>query len=138
MGIIGRLMALSRLSDLGAEQVMRPHGLSTHEFDVLAVLRLCGTPFRQPVGDLCAHSLLSSGAMTNRIDRLEQKGLVERLPNPEDRRGVLVALTESGCALIDKVVAERLDGARQRTSVLSKKDQEQLKTLLARLLAALP
>ncbi len=108
MGILGRLMILSRLADRGVEEVLRPHKLTIQEFDVLAVLRRCGPPFRQSVGVLCTHSLLSSGAMTNRIDRLEQKGLVQREPNPEDRRGVYVALTSKGRELIDKLVAERL------------------------------
>lgn len=137
MGILGRLMILNRLSDRGVEQVLGSHNMSIPEFDVLAVLRRCGSPFRQPIGELCAHSLLSSGAMTNRIDRLEAKGLVERSPNPTDRRGVLVALTRKGRVLIDKLIAKRLDEARERVSVLTKKDRQQLEVLLARFLAAL-
>ena len=101
-------MILSRLSDRGVEQILQPYDLSIPEFDMLAVLRRCGPPFRQSVGELRAHSLLSSGAMTNRVDRLEQKGLVQCEPNPEDRRGVLVVLTKKGRVLIDQVVPERL------------------------------
>jgi DNA-binding MarR family transcriptional regulator len=138
LGIIGRLFILGRLSDRGVEQVLRPYGLSIPEFDVLAVLRRCGVPFRQPIGVLCAHSLLSSGAMTNRIDRLEKKGLVERSPNPTDRRGVLVGLTQNGRSLIDDTIAERFAEAHERVSVLSKNEQGQLEALLARFLSSLP
>ena len=137
MGILGRLMSLSRLLDRGVEQILQPYDLSIPEFDMLAVLRRCGPPFRQSVGELRAHSLLSSGAMTNRVDRLEQKGLVQREPNPEDRRGVLVVLTKKGRVLIDQVVPERLKEGHGRVSVLSKKDRQQLEALLTRFLAAL-
>jgi len=137
MGILGRLMILGRLANRGVEEVLRPHKLTVPEFDVLAVLRRCGPPFRQSVSVLCAYSLLSSGAMTNRVDRLEQKGLIQREPNPEDRRGVLVALTSKGRELIDKLVAERLQEAHERISVLSAKERRQLETLLTHFLAAL-
>ena len=137
MGILGRLMILSRLLDRGVEQILQPYDLSIPEFDMLAVLRRCGPPFRQSVGELRAHSLLSSGAMTNRVDRLEQKGLVQREPNPEDRRGVLVVLTKKGRVLIDQVVPERFKEGHGCVSVLSKKDRQQLEALLTRFLAAL-
>jgi len=137
MGILGRLMILSRLADRGVEEVLRPHKLTIQEFDVLAVLRRCGPPFRQSVGVLCVYSLLSSGAMTNRVDRLEQKGLIQREPNPEDRRGVLVALTSKGRELIDQLVAERLQEAHERVSVLSAMERRQLETLLTQFLGAL-
>jgi DNA-binding MarR family transcriptional regulator len=75
--------------------------------------------------------------MTNRVDRLEQKGLIQREPNPEDRRGVYVALTSKGRELIDKLVAERLQEAHKRVSVLSAKERKQLETLLTHFLAAL-
>ena len=75
--------------------------------------------------------------MTNRIDRLEKKGLVERLANPADRRGVLVALTTEGRTLIDQLVGERLQEARARVSALSAREQKQLERLLKRFLAGL-
>ncbi len=89
------------------------------------------------VGVLCSYSLLSSGAMTNRVDRLEKKGLIRREQNPEDRRGVFVALTSTGRALIDKLVVERLQEAHERVSVLSSKERRQLEALLTQFLAAL-
>jgi DNA-binding MarR family transcriptional regulator len=135
MGILGRLLILSRLADSGVAAVLRPHDLTVPEFDVLAVLRRCGSPFRQPVGVLCEHTLLSSGAMTNRIDRLEQKKLISRAANPEDRRGVLVCLTPAGLALIDRVVPERLEEAHNRLAGLSPMERRQLESLLGRLLA---
>jgi len=75
--------------------------------------------------------------MTNRVDRLEKKGFIRREKNPEDRRGVLVALTSTGHALIDKLLVERLQEAHERVSVLSSKEQRQLETLLTQFLAAL-
>ena len=137
IGILGRLMILSRLAERGVEKVLQPYNLTIQEFDVLAILRRCGPPFRQSVGVLCSYSLLSSGAMTNRVDRLENKGFIRREPNPTDRRGVLVTLTSAGRALIDKLVAERLQEAHERVSVLPSKEQRQLEALLSRFLAAL-
>ncbi|MFT7463106.1 MAG: DNA-binding MarR family transcriptional regulator [Pseudohongiellaceae bacterium] len=137
MGILGRLMILSRLADAGVESALRAHGLTIPEFDVLAVMRRCGPPFKQPVGVLWEHTLLSSGAMTNRIDRLEQKKLVRRVPNPTDRRGVFVELTPKGRTMIDELVGLLLAEALERVSVLSAKDQRQLEALLKRLVSAL-
>lgn len=130
MAILGRIMILDRLALRSVEKLVSQHNITIQEFDVLAVIRRCGPPFRQPVGVLCEHSLISSGAMTNRIDRLEKKGLINREPNPEDRRGVLVALSSSGRVLIDKLVTERLKEAQDRVSVLSPEEQEILNSLL--------
>lgn len=134
MGIIGRLMVLNRIAEQGVENELKQYSLTIQEFDVLAVLRRCGPPFKRPVGELCCHSLLSSGAMTNRIDRLEKKELVKREPNPEDRRGVLVALTDKGLEVIDKLIVVRLAEADKRISVLSDEERNQLEYLLKRLL----
>jgi DNA-binding MarR family transcriptional regulator len=86
VGILGRLMILNGLAERGVSKFLQPHNLTIQEFDVLAILRRCGHPFRRSVGVLCSYSLLSSGAMTNRVDRLEKKGLIRREQNPEDRR----------------------------------------------------
>jgi DNA-binding MarR family transcriptional regulator len=137
MGILGRLMILDRLAERGIEKVLKSHNLTIQEFDVLAVLRRCGQPFQQPVSVLCAHSLLTSGAMTNRVDRLEKKELVKRQPNPEDRRGVLVTMTSKGRKITDEIITERLQEAHERVSVLPLKERRQLETLLAQFLAAL-
>ncbi|MDC3379083.1 MarR family transcriptional regulator [Planctomycetota bacterium] len=137
MGILGRLSILNRNLNEDVEAILKQHDLSFPEFDMLAVLRRFGPPFRQRVSDLCEHSFLSSGAMTNRVDRLERKGLIRREPNPEDRRGVLVVLTKKGRTLIDRVVAQRLEVGKSQVSVLSKKDQQQLATLLKRFMASL-
>lgn len=137
VGILGRLMILNGLAERGVSKFLQPHNLTIQEFDVLAILRRCGHPFRRSVGVLCSYSLLSSGAMTNRVDRLEKKGLIRREQNPEDRRGVLVALTSTGRALIDKLIVERLQEAHERVSVLSSKERRQLETLLTKFLASL-
>ena len=76
--------------------VIAEHGLTFEEWDVLGALRQAGPPFRRSAGSLAKRTELSSGAMTNRLDRLEKAGLVKRLPDPDDRRGVLVELTNAG------------------------------------------
>lgn len=136
MGILGRITVLGHLVNRGLEEVLRPRGLTVTDYYVLGVLRRCGPPYHQPIKVLCARSLLSSGAMTNRADRLEEKGLVERRANPDDRRGVLLALTESGRELVDRVAPERFREAQERVSVLSPKDRLQLEGLLKKFLAA--
>ena len=137
MGILARLTALSHLTNCGLEEILRPHKLSIPDYYVLGVLRRCGPPYCQPIGVLCEHSLLTSGAMTNRADRLEEKGLVKRTANPEDRRGVLLALTKKGHKLVDHIAPERFKEAAERISVLSKKDRQQLEEILKRFLVAL-
>ncbi|UZP66767.1 MarR family transcriptional regulator [Desulfovibrio mangrovi] len=137
MGVCGRLMLVNKLLDQRAESFLKPYCLTQPEFDVLAVLRRFGEPYRLSAGELCEHALLSSGAMTNRIDRLESKGLVRREPNPQDRRGVFVSLTASGLALIDGLMPERLESLRDAVSVLSDDDRNQLDAILKRLVTAL-
>jgi len=137
MEVLGRIMLLNRFAESGFERVLKPHGLTLPEFDVLAVMRRCGEPFKISVGALCAYSLLSSGAMTNRIDRLEKKGLVQREPNPEDRRGVLVVLTSEGFNLIDSLIELRFVEADRLTSLLSLEDKSNLSDILKRLVASM-
>ena len=134
MRILGRVDLLAHEFACELDELLRSHGLTIPEFDVLAVLRRCGEPFRQPISVLCTLSLVTSGTMTNRIDRLEAKGLVSRAPNPDDRRGILVVLSPAGRELIDTVVPLRLKEANERISALSRKEQDLLARLLDRLL----
>jgi DNA-binding MarR family transcriptional regulator len=134
MAIVGRLWLLSRSLDKELGELLAPHGLTPSEFDLLAVLRRSGRPGGHRVSDLGGRSLVTSGTMTNRIDRLEAKGLVKRISDPEDRRAILVALTPAGREAIDLVVPERIGSADQRISRLSQRDRGELVRLLDRLL----
>lgn len=108
MGVIGRL---KRLHDLvGSElcKVYEAHGLNAASFDVLATLRRSGEPYALSPSELINWTMVTSGTMTNRLDRLEAAGLIVRRRNPEDGRGFVIALTERGFALIDQVVTEHV------------------------------
>jgi len=129
LGTVAQLMARDWLNPLFAE-----HGLQPGEFDVLATLRRSGAPYSLTPTALYEAAMLSSGGMTNRIDRLEAAGLIERQKHPTDRRGVLVALTPKGLALIDKLVLLHVENERAMLSPLSADEQRQLDQLLAKLL----
>ncbi|HET7475895.1 MAG TPA: MarR family transcriptional regulator, partial [Dermatophilaceae bacterium] len=110
------------------------HGLERWEFDVLAALRRSGYPYELSPGVLVQQTLVTSGTMTNRVDRLERRGLVHRRPDPADRRGVIVALTEAGRAAVDAALADLLDRERSLLEGLTAADQRALADLLRRLL----
>ena len=129
LGTVAQLMARDWLNPLFAE-----HGLQPGEFDVLATLRRSGAPYALTPTALYEAAMLSSGGMTNRIDRLEAAGLIERQKHPTDRRGVLVALTPKGLELIDKLVLLHVENERAMLSPLSADEQRQLDALLAKLL----
>lgn len=136
---------LGRITDAAA-LVIRDHleplfarfALQRGEFAVLAALRRSGAPFALSPTTLYETTMISSGAMTNRIDRLEASRLVERRPDPDDRRGKLVVLTAKGRALIDKAVTAHVENEVQMLSALSAKEQRTLAVLLAKLVASLP
>ena len=138
MEIIGRLNELSAL-------IMRDHlqpgfdrfGLQAGEFDVLATLRRAGAPYRLTPTALYEATMLSSGGMTARLDRLQARDLIRRDPNPDDRRGTLVALTDAGLALIDAAIGPHAENETRLLSALSADDRAQLNRLLALLRAAL-
>lgn len=129
LGTVAQLMARDWLNPLFAE-----HGLQPGEFDVLATLRRSGAPHALTPTALYEAAMLSSGGMTNRIDRLEAAGLIERQKHPSDRRGVLVALTPKGLALIEQLVLLHVENERRMLSPLGADEQRQLDQLLAKLL----
>ena len=110
------------------------HGLQPGEFDVLATLRRSGAPYALTPTALYEAAMLSSGGMTNRIDRLETAGLIERQKHPTDRRGVLVALTSQGKELIDKLVLLHVANEQRMLAALTTREQTQLGQLLDKLL----
>jgi DNA-binding MarR family transcriptional regulator len=133
-GIVDRMNGLNRRIRRSLNAVIAEHGLTYEEWHVLGALRQAGPPFRRSAGSLAKRTDLSSGAMTNRLDRLEKAGLVKRLPDPDDRRGVLIELTDEGetrWVATAKVQAayENLIGA-----ALNKREKEQLNSLLRRLM----
>lgn len=111
-------------------------GLQPGEFDVLATLRRSGAPHALTPTDLYEAAMISSGSMTNRIDRLEKAGLVTRQPNPADKRGTLVALTAGGLALIEKAVVAHVANQHAIVAALGENERKQLSSLLEKLLAS--
>jgi len=107
------------------------------EADILFTLRRSGSPYRLLPSNLSESLLVSSGTLTNRLDRLEAKGLVERHPNPEDRRSVEVVLTERGRELADEAVTEHVRNEQRLLAPLSATERRTLDELMAKLLAAL-
>jgi DNA-binding MarR family transcriptional regulator len=115
----------------------KSHGLQLGEFDVLATLRRSGAPYELAPTQLFEALLISSGGMTNRLDRLEKAGLIARAPNQEDRRGTLVVLTEEGLALMNQLVPLHVANEARSLSCLSQEEQEMLAGLLGKLLDGL-
>lgn len=137
LGVVVRLQHLGKLVGRRANRALRQHGLKHWEYDVLSVLRRQGRPFTLPATDIARAVHLTSGAMTTRIDGLEKRGLVERRQSSSDGRSVLVALSGSGHALIDKALHTRLDDATDAMQGLDRKDREVLADCLRRLLIEL-
>lgn len=138
MAVVGRVLRLARRFEDSVEKALAPLDLALWEFDVLATLRRHGAPFRISASQLAHASMLTSGAMTNRIDRLEKRGLVQRLDDPSDRRGVLVALTNRGTELVDRAIVARFAEARSHVVDLSPTQRERLERTLRTLLARFP
>lgn len=135
LAVLSRISRLARHLDLARARAFSRHDLEQWEFDVLSALRRAGEPYQLSPGTLVTQTLVTSGTMTNRIDRLEESGLVRRLPAPADRRGVLVRLTSAGLARVDAAMADLLDVERDLLSELREPDREQLSGLLRVLVA---
>jgi DNA-binding MarR family transcriptional regulator len=138
LAVLSRVTRLSKYAAAGFKAALAPFGLEPWSFDVLAALRRRGEPYTLSPTELRRAVILTSGAMTNRIDRLEGRGLVRRVADPNDRRGVQVHLTRAGLALIDEAVAARLRCADAFVSRLSAEQRDQLAHLLRILLVAAP
>ncbi|CAB3887593.1 MULTISPECIES: MarR family winged helix-turn-helix transcriptional regulator [Achromobacter] len=138
MALVGRLLQATHLLERNwFLPLAAQFELHQGEFDVIATLRRSGSPYAMTPTDLHEGLMLSSGAMTSRLDRLERKGLIERVPSPNDRRSTLVRLTPAGLALIDKLLPMHVANEQQALASLTQKEQAQLDGLLAKLLVGL-
>ena len=116
----------------------REHGLEPGWHDVLATLRRQGAPYQLRPSDFTGMLMLTSSGTTKRLDRLERAGLIERAPDPADRRGVLIRLTPAGLELIDRVTDAHLDNERELIGALSATERDRLAGLLRKLQLGLP
>ncbi|WP_189471605.1 MarR family winged helix-turn-helix transcriptional regulator [Litchfieldella qijiaojingensis] len=137
MEVVGYLKTTQLITKGQLDAFFKQHGLQAGEFDVLATLRRAGEPYALGPTQLFEALMISSGGMTNRLDRLEKTGLIVRAPNPEDRRGILVSLTTKGRELIDRLVPLHVENEARMLSVLSREEQETLSKLLGKLLDGL-
>ena len=133
-GIVERIQGLRRRFNAMAEETLREHGLAEGEWKVLNHLRLARPSYRRSAGKLAKRADLSTGAMTNRLDRLEEAGLVRRLPDPDDRRGVLVELTKAGHEAWEKALGAQAENESLLAAALTKDEQRQLNALLRRMM----
>lgn len=138
LGIAIRVDMLAKFMRKDTAESLSAVGLKTWEYDVLSALRRQGGDYELPATELARVSLLTSGAMTTRIDHLLSRQLVRRLPDPDDRRGVRVQLTKKGLTLVNKAIEARLDAAERGISKLSQKERLAAETALRKLLLASP
>ena len=137
-GVFGRLHRLANALTAELTVVYRRHGLSEGEFDVLAALRRAGAPYERTPGELSAHTMVTTGAMTKRLDRLVAAGLVSRRRADADGRGRVVGLTPAGRERIDAAVTEHLANEARLLAALAPDDAASLEHLLTTWLARLP
>jgi DNA-binding MarR family transcriptional regulator len=131
--VLSRVTRIARHLDRARAAAFSGHGLEIWEFDVLAALRRSGPPYELSPGQLVSQTLVTSGTMTNRIDRLEARRLVARHPDPNDGRGVLVRLTSPGRILVDTALAALLERERALLADLDDTALDRLAGLLRRL-----
>lgn len=130
LGVVIRVMSLSRAFLRQATEALAPLDLELFEYDVLSALRRQGRPYALPATGLAKETGLSSGAMTNRIDKLESRGFVTRTADEKDRRAVIVSLTPAGKRAIDDAIQLRLDAADESLQGLSARERNDLAALL--------
>ena len=133
--VLSRVSRLARHLDRARTAAFAAHDLQAWEFDVLSALRRQGPPYQLSPGALLRATLVTSGTMTNRIDRLADAGLVSRSPDPQDKRGVLVTLTARGRAVVDAALTDLLRSERELLTGLDAAQRRELAALLRVLLA---
>ncbi|TDD66967.1 MarR family transcriptional regulator, partial [Actinomadura darangshiensis] len=134
MRVLGRLSRLTRIAERELKALFSEFGLERGEFDVLATLRRAGSPEGMTAGMLARSSMVTSGAVTNRLDRLVAKGYVTREVDPANRRTVVVALTPTGRDLIDRAVAAHIANEQRILAALDHRQQDDLAATLRTLL----
>ncbi|WBO66325.1 MarR family winged helix-turn-helix transcriptional regulator [Streptomyces camelliae] len=134
MEVFGRIYRLSRTMGDRMEKAYQPYGVSRGEFDVLATLRRAGEPYTLSPRQLSATLMLTTGGMTGRLDKLEKAGLLRRSPDPHDRRGLQVTLTDKGLDIIDQAVGAGLAVQTQALASMDAEQADQLADLLRELL----
>ncbi len=138
MGVVLRIQALAKILGEQAAQRLQAYGLHWWQYDVLSTLRRQGKPFVMPATQLADTAMLTSGAMTNRIDRLESDGLVRRLKDDEDRRRVLVQLTRKGHRLVENASEARFEAATEALRDLTFEQRRALSDLLRLVITSQP
>jgi DNA-binding MarR family transcriptional regulator len=137
MAQVARVIAVARLMERRIGELAAENGMTPGEGDVLLTLRRAGSPHRLSPSRLSESLLISSGAMTNRLDRLEERGLVRRIPNPDDRRGLDIELTPKARRLVDDLVGEHVAREQRMLEPLSATERRQLEAITRKLLAHL-
>ena len=130
LSVLSRVTRLARHLDRERRAAFAEHGLEAYEFDVLSALRRSGAPYELTPGQLVRQTLVGSGTTTNRLDRLESRGLIDRRPDPEDGRVRRVRLTDRGRDRLDAALADLLDRERRLLGGLSEPDRNTLAGLL--------
>ena len=138
LSVLSRVTRLARLLDHARAESFQIHDLDGWEFDVLAALRRAGHPYALSPGQLSSQTLVTSGTMTNRVDRLVERGLVRRSPDPTDRRGVRVELTDSGKRAVDGAFADLLKREHTLLESLTTGERAELADLLRTLMGQFP
>jgi DNA-binding MarR family transcriptional regulator len=132
--VTGRIIRLASLFQQAYSRTFEPLGLNDGDYGVLAPLRRVGAPHQLTPTELAKHRMMTSGGMTAALDRLERKGLVARVPNPDDRRGSLVRLTDTGRDVIDEAMKQHVLTEQRLVSSLDEDERDQLRVLLRKLL----
>jgi DNA-binding MarR family transcriptional regulator len=138
IGVVGRISRLARELEQRLEPVYREQGLEPGWYDVLATLRRNGAPYQLRPTEFSSALMLTSSGTTKRLDRLEQAGLITRSPDPQDRRAILITLTEAGRELIDAATEAHLANERGLLGALTEAEQRRLADLLRKLQLGLP
>lgn len=136
VGIVTRVWRIGRHLERQRQQRLDAFGTDRLALDILAMLRRTGPPYRRTAGELIQSALITSGGMSQRLERLEAAGLVSRHMHPDDRRKVEVELTATGMALVDEVTGDLMENESKLLDVLGADEQEQLRGLLKKLLGA--
>ncbi|MEZ8697997.1 MarR family winged helix-turn-helix transcriptional regulator [Vibrio lentus] len=136
MAMMGRIMRIAKYMETQVAELHKKYDMKLGEFDVLATLRRSGKPYRLTPSELIGSMMLTSGAMTNRLDKLEAKGLISREHSKEDRRSVSVQLTKDGLILIDQMMTEHVEMQKKLVKSLSASQKKNTNQLLKTWLSA--